>query len=153
MKAIVRPPAAGAPRKAFWYTQLEWIGNKTQVLPLIEYIVGQNLGRRAISDHSGVWMSGPESGLCDAAWHAVSATGAWQVYRALKKLLVECRRFTPYFRLRILYCDPSESMARRSKVLEQLKRGKFYQIPVRKLRGKRALPATSRTNKTKPEAA
>lgn len=147
-KKSVTPATPGAP---FWYTQMEWTGNKTQVLPLVEYIVGQNLGRAAISDHSGIWMRGPESGLCDASWDAISATGARQVYRALRKLLAECRRFAPYVRLRVMYCDPSQSMAQRSKVLEQFKRGKFAPVPIRKLRKRpsRSLPATSRITKRK----
>lgn len=116
MKLLKKSVKTNHAQKAFWYTQLEWTGNKTQVLPLVEYIVGE------ISDHSGVWMSGEDAGLCDAAWDWPSATGAWNVYRTLRKLLDEVRRFAPYVRLRIMYCDPAK---RSNKILKQFKRGTY----------------------------
>lgn len=112
--------------KERWCVSLEWIGNKPQVLPLLEYIA------KRISDHSGVWMNGPESGLCDAMWdfEAGDAPHARAVYRRLEDV-VKTTRWWMYVRLRLLH-DFDEK--KRFKCEWKLQRGKFRRLPVRTLR-------------------
>ena len=129
MRHTTVPRKFRKPISPFWYAQLEWTGNKTQVLPLIEHIVGK------ISDHSGVWMSGPESGLCDAAWDCDSEQAGFAIYGRLLAMCKAVRRFAPYFRLRLIYCDPQQAAApRKWKPLAQYRRGKFVAMKIRTLR-------------------
>ena len=107
--------------KPGWWVWLEWTGNKTQVLPLIEYIVDRN------SDGSGVWMAGPEAGLCDASWNfevfeEITALG---LFEDLKDLIKHTTWM--YVRLRLLH-DFGEDKP--LKCERQLRRGKFKPVVV-----------------------
>lgn len=74
-----------------WSVMLEWIGNKPQVLPLIEYHLGEQSGG------SGTLIA---LQLNDANWKCKSRTDAKVIFAMLKHL---CRgaRFSPYIRLQL----------------------------------------------------
>lgn len=122
-KPFTPPKYKWAPR---WIVELEWVGNKTQVLPLLEYIAKKQ------SDHSGVWMNGPDAGMCDASWDFEGADDphARALYRRLEDVVKSCRWWM-YVRLRLLH-DFEEK--KKWKCEWKLQRGKFRLMPVRKLR-------------------
>lgn len=111
--------------KPYWFVSLEWLGNKPQVLPLIEYAVKEN------SDGSGCCLL---DGVCDADWNADKAWKARRVFIRLRSLCASTR-FAPFIRLRLLHY---EQQTCRPRLIESFRRGKAPVIPMRKMRKRRA---------------
>jgi len=101
----------------WWYVTLEWIGNKVEVLPIIEHAIGRH------SNDSGVWLRGPETGLCDASWDGKNKRDAQRLYNRLLKLAKACR--FRYLRLQLILTDPARPRSHgRHKVHAAFRRGK-----------------------------
>jgi hypothetical protein len=75
-----------------WTVMLEWIGNKPQVLPLIEHHI------RLASDGSGTMLA---CSLNDATWTCYRKTDAEHLFGRLKRL--GRIRFSPYVRVQLFH--------------------------------------------------
>jgi hypothetical protein len=78
------------PTLATWSVLLEWTGDKSQVLPLIEHIVKRD------SDGSGCFLA---CSLCDAQWYDLKRAPARRIFGVLSKLLDQRIRFARYVRI------------------------------------------------------
>ena len=104
--AIANPPLTT------WGVLLEWTGNKSQVLPLVEFIV------KRVSDGSGCFLS---ISLCDAQWFDLKRRDARRIFDNLVKLSKRVR-FSPYVRV---------SLSNNKRVVQHSVRGRCPKIEIR----------------------
>ena len=76
-----------------WTVMLEWLGNKTQVLPLIEHHI------RLSSDGSGTMLA---CGLNDATWTCYKKADATHLFGRLK-YMARWAGFSPYVRIQLFH--------------------------------------------------
>jgi hypothetical protein len=106
MKTVKRLQGMANPSINTWSVLLEWTGNKSQVLPLIEHIVKRD------SDGSGCFLA---CSLCDAQWDDLRRGPARRIFGAVSKLLVRRIRFAPYVRV---------SLFNNKRIVEKIARGR-----------------------------
>lgn len=104
------------PWTAFYTVAMEVRGGfKPDILPLVEYIVGDN------SDSSGSWVDG--SGLWDAEWYKNHIVTARLVYGRLLDLFKKVR--FPYVRLRLINHHLEHKPG---KLVESFRRGRLNRV-------------------------
>jgi hypothetical protein len=105
---VIKNPSLGT-----WSVMLEWTGDKSQVLPLIEIIV------RRQSDGSGCFLP---IWLCDAQWYDLNRNAAWRIFGRLQRLSADVR-FARYVRV---------SLFNHKRVMQRSVRGRCPKMPVLK---------------------